>query len=93
MAAGSLQSRHDLPVDIQQDVEAVKQARMLRKLPWAGMQLNATYLQLHQLQEGLIVEGNQLPALDEIARCTFTACMQVDIIASAHNLRSYSQVH
>ncbi|KAL3155022.1 hypothetical protein ABBQ38_011545 [Trebouxia sp. C0009 RCD-2024] len=65
---GSLQSRHDLPVDIQQDVEAVKQARMLRKLPWAGMQLNATYLQLHQLQEGLIVEGNQLPALDEIAR-------------------------
>lgn len=70
MVAGNLQSRHDLPVDIQQDVEAVKQARKFQKLPWAGMQLDASYLQRHQLQEGLTVEGSELSARDETTRCT-----------------------
>ncbi|KAL3144553.1 hypothetical protein ABBQ32_004283 [Trebouxia sp. C0010 RCD-2024] len=66
--SGNLQSRHDLPVDIQQDVEAVKQARKFQKLPWAGMQLDASYLQRHQLQEGLTVEGSELSARDETTR-------------------------
>ena len=73
MAAGSLQSRRDLPVDIQQDVEAVQHARKLQQLPWTGLQLDAGYLQIFRLQEGLVVEGSDHSALDEITRCTLPA--------------------
>ena len=65
MAVGKVQPRHCFPDDIQQAIQAIREAQTVQEVPWAGMQVKACYLQNStQLTEDRIVKDTACSAAE-----------------------------
>ena len=66
MAVGKV---HGFPDDLQQAVQAIREAQKLQEGPWVGMQLQACYSQRSiQLTKDKRMKDNACSAVEEICR-------------------------
>ena len=69
MSVGKVQSRHCFPDDLQQAVQAIREAQNLQEGSWVGMQLKACYIRRSmQLTEDKRLKDNACSAVEEICR-------------------------